>query len=178
MIIRRTRSLDGFVRGYRALARLPPPVLGPVPVTTLLEDAAALFRPRWEKLGVTLVVHGAAPDTIVHCDAGQLLQALLNLLTNAAEATLGDGADALRDVALAARSSGNYVTFLVSDSGPGVLAGQEEAIFRPFFTTKSDGDGIGLALARQIALAHGGTVRLVRPGPLAGATVALDVHMG
>ena len=172
VIMRRTRGLDGFVRGYRTLARLPPPDLHPVSARALLDDAATLFRTRWEPSGVELAVLGV-PDMLLQCDAGQVTQALLNLLANAAEATLSDHAATSRNVSLAASARGGGVEFLISDNGPGVPAGYEDRIFDPFFTRKREGDGIGLALARQIALAHGGTVRLVADQSC-GATFALS----
>ena len=175
VILRRTRGLDGFVRGYRTLARLPPPDLRPVSATALLDDAAALFRTRWGPAGVMLAEQRPAPDIIFHCDAGQVTQALLNLLANAAEATLSDQAATSRNVSLAASGRGSGMEFLVSDSGPGIPAGCEEKIFSPFFTMKGEGEGIGLALARQIALAHGGTLQLVATGQPCGATFALSI---
>ena len=175
VILRRTRGLDGFVRGYRTLARLPPPDLRPVSATALLDDAAALFCTRWGPAGVMLAERRPVPDIIVHCDAGQVTQALLNLLANAAEATLGDREATSRNVSLAASGRGSGMEFLVSDNGPGIPAGYEEKIFSPFFTMKPDGDGIGLALARQIALAHGGTLQLVATGRPCGATFALGI---
>ncbi len=171
VIMRRTRGLDGFVRGYRTLARLPPPDLHLVSARALLDDAATLFRTRWGPSGVKLAVQ-AAPDIIMQCDAGQVSQALLNLLSNAAEATLADRAATSRNVSLAAYARGSGMEFLISDNGPGVPAGYEDRIFDPFFTGKREGDGIGLALARQIALAHGGTLRLVA-GQSCGATFAM-----
>ena len=175
IILRRTRGLDGFVRGYRALARLPPPVLRPVPVATLLDDAAVLFRTRWKPLGVELAGPGPVPDVMVRCDAGQVTQALLNLLANAAEATLGGQTAAPRHVSLSASARGSGVEFLVADSGPGIPVGHEDDVFRPFFTTKADGDGIGLSLVRQIALAHGGTLQLVATDRSSGATFAFSL---
>ena len=104
-----------------------------------------------------------------------MTQALLNLLANAAEATLGDREATSRNVSLAASRRGSGTRFLLSDSGPGIPAGYEEKIFSPFFTMKRDGDGIGLALARQIALAHGGTLQLVATGQRCGATFTLSI---
>ena len=176
VIRRRTSGLDGFVRGYRALARLPPPDLRSASVTTLLADAATLFRTRWGPLGLVLVTRGPVPDIIVACDAGQVTQALLILLANAVEAILDGAATASRDVRLSASSHWSGVRFLVADSGPGVPAGHSEEIFRPFFTTKAEGNGIGLALARQIALAHGGTLHLLSTGQSRGATFAFGIQ--
>jgi two-component system nitrogen regulation sensor histidine kinase NtrY len=172
VILRRTRGLDGFVRGYRTLARLLPPDLRPVSATALLDDAAALFRTRWGPAGVMLAEQRPVPDIIFHCDDGQVTQALLKLLANAVEATLADQSATSRNVGLAASARASGLEFLITDNGPGVPTTDTERIFSPVFTTKNEGVGIGLALARQIALAHGGTLQLVATTGRFGATFA------
>ena len=97
-------------------------------------------------------------------------QALINLVRNAIEA--------LRDVpgradrASAARDLDGRIVIAVADNGPGIAPDQREKVFVPFFTTKRQGSGVGLTLARQIATLHGGTVAIseTRGG---GATVSL-----
>lgn len=160
VIVRRARGLDRFVQGYRSLARLPPPQLRPISIATLLGDAAALFRTRWR--GVALLVVGPEPDIVVRADADQLSHALLNLLANAAEAALAGGL--APQVELRATADGSTVTLIVADNGPGVAEAECEAIFRPFHTGKPDGSGIGLAIARQVALGHGGSLLLDAAG--------------
>ena len=148
------------MQSYRSLARLPPPQLRPISIATLLGDAAALFRTRWR--GVALLVVGPEPDIVVRADADQLSHALLNLLANAAEAALAGGL--APQVELRATADGSTVTLIVADNGPGVAEAECEAIFRPFHTGKPDGSGIGLAIARQVALGHGGSLLLDAAG--------------
>lgn len=158
IVLRRARDLDRFVRGYRALARVPPPERRPVSATAMMREAASLFAARWCGLGVALELDVPVPDVVASLDAGLAGQALLNLLANAAEAALA-GAGPPR-VWLGAEAEFGATAFRIRDSGAGVPEGQAAAIFQPFTTTKPDGSGIGLSLARQIAQSHGGTLDL------------------
>ncbi len=173
-IMRRARGLDQFVQGYRMLARLPPPVLRPASVAALLTDAASLFRSQWTEQDVILVFDAPDPDIIASLDPDLLLQALLNLLGNAAEAACaGSARPGWIELSGFARHGG--VAFRIVDSGDGVPAGQEEAIFRPFVTLRAGGSGIGLSLARQIAQSHGGSLILERTTTGGGASFLLHL---
>ena len=157
-IARRSEGLLRFVGAYREMARLPDPRLREVSVSALLHDVALLFRTRWEEKGVLLEVDPPRPDLTVSIDPDLLSQALINVLANAAEAALEFGAPTVR---IAAEAVGDgRVAVSVEDSGPGVNLDDPTLIFRPFFTTKPTGTGVGLSLARQIVLAHGGDIVL------------------
>ncbi|MBB2161423.1 sensor histidine kinase [Gluconacetobacter sacchari] len=161
-ILRRTRGLDRFVQGYRDLARLPPPDPRPTDLHDLLRALGTLFDARWTgrvQLETTL----PPQRVIVRLDAAQMEQALLNLLNNAAEAALAATGDATAPdptVWLQGHATSTGMLIAVRDNGPGIPDAYREAIFRPFFSLKPDGSGIGLSLARQIALAHGGSLTL------------------
>lgn len=172
IILRRARGLDRFVQGYRTWAALPPPVLRPISVVALLGDAASLFETRWQAQGVRLQLDPPSPDILIRLDGDLLIQALLNLLANGAEAALA-GETRPPAVMLSASAQDDRLALRVTDSGAGVAAGQEEAIFRPFFTLKPGGTGIGLGLARHIALSHGGSLILEPAAPGRGAAFLL-----
>ena len=96
---------------------------------------------------------------------------MLNLVRNAADAVAGT---AEAEIGLACVGEGNEVRFEVSDNGPGIGPDRLEEIFVPFFTTREGGAGIGLTLARQIALAHGGQVH-ARRNAVSGTTFVLTI---
>jgi two-component system nitrogen regulation sensor histidine kinase NtrY len=101
-----------------------------------------------------------APDVTIQGDAAQLEQLLINILHNAAEASL----ETAGTVTTGWRDMVECVEVFVRDTGPGIM--NPTNLFVPFFTTKPGGSGIGLALSRQIAEAHGGSLTLVnRVGP-------------
>lgn len=161
-LTRHAEGLQRFVEAYRALARLPEPSTRPVAPAQLVEDLTRLFASRWP--AVTLSVD-VAPDmigeTLWPMDRDQINQALWALIQNAAEAaTVDRGVDAC--VGLSVRRIETGLALEVRDNGNGIPQGSETAIFRPFHTTKPEGTGIGLSLARQIAHAHGGTLTIER----------------
>lgn len=157
-VARRAAGLQRFGEAYRSLARLPAPVFAPMDLREVAGDLARLFATRWPDL--PLAFEGGPPVRL-HGDADQLSAALWALLQNAAEAVGGQpGAQ----VGLALRRDADTAWWQVWDNGPGVAAADRVAIFRPFFTTKAQGTGVGLALARQILLAHGGDLVLAEGG--------------
>jgi signal transduction histidine kinase len=94
-------------------------------------------------------------------------------LTNAAEAAL-EGADKAEvQLVSLARPSGR-LRITISDNGPGVRLADPNLIFRPFFTTKPGGTGVGLSLARQVVLAHGGEISVDSSAP-AGTTILISL---
>lgn len=177
-LARRAAGLTRFVEAYRTLARLPPPDLAPTSLAALIDESARLFRSRWRSAGVELEVAPfaeAGPETgTVRLDRDLVVHALLNILTNAAEAAL---ANALRPplVRLGAAPSDGGAIFWICDSGAGVADGLDVQVFQPFFTTKPEGTGVGLSFARQVALSHGGDL-VLKPGPPgSGACFALSI---
>ena len=159
VIARRAEGLHRFVEAYRRLARLPAPAPRRVSLAELLDEAGQLFETRWTPLGVRLDLAPPKPDILIRIDPDLTAQALLGLLTNAAEAALA-GAGATPAVRLSAQASGEGAVIAVEDNGPGVPDDQAADVFRPFFTTKPEGAGIGLSLARQAIVSQGGQLLL------------------
>ena len=147
VITSRSESLSRFIGAYARLARLPRPQMQPLAVAECVHRAAT-FETR-------VPVHvEPGPPISIQGDPDQIEQALINLLRNAADASLITGGV----VEAGWRRDGAMVEISVADHGPG-LAGTAN-LFVPFFTTKPGGSGIGLVLSRQIAEGHAGALTL------------------
>jgi signal transduction histidine kinase len=159
-ISRRAGSLVDFVSSYRSLSNVPEARPERVSVAELFERVAALVGPAWrERDGVTaFAVEPSSLELIV--DQGQLEQALINLIKNAADATSQAGKPKVTVSARLVR--GGRLRIEVADNGPGVPDELVGSIFTPFFTTKKHGSGIGLAMVRQLVHGNGGTVRYAK----------------
>ncbi|MBV1774555.1 HAMP domain-containing histidine kinase [Burkholderiaceae bacterium DAT-1] len=157
-ISRRADSLAAFVSSYRRLSALPAPIMERTPVSQLFARLEALIRPEWDAVQGHLRLSIEPPTVELMCDSGQLEQAFINLARNALEACRQSNPPCLN---ISARlSKGGRLRIEVSDNGPGVPDAITSQIFTPFFSTKSKGRGIGLALVRQLVHNNHGTVRL------------------
>ena len=161
-IRRRGAGLLEFVQRYRQSSDLPSPVLKPVKVGELLAETDALMASRFREKGITYRSAVSHPTREIAADAGLLTHALINLLTNAIEA-VADVAQPTVEVSVDA--SGESVIITVRDNGPGIREEDREQVFVPFHTTKPGGSGIGLSLARQIAISHGGRLEVFDSHP-------------
>jgi len=162
LIAGRAESLSRFMASYARLARLPPPKLQPLDVATWVRRVVGLER----RLAVVVA---AGPDAVIQADGDQLDQLLINLVDNAVDAALESGME--RGVEVGWRRDRKFVEVWVRDEGPGIA--DTGNLFVPFFTTKPEGSGIGLALSRQIAEAHGGSLTLSNRGEGQGAEARL-----
>ncbi|MBK6580555.1 MAG: HAMP domain-containing protein [Sandaracinaceae bacterium] len=150
--------LTGITEQYLRLSRVPQPQLEPGDLGRLVRDIAAFMAEEMRAHGSRLVVELAEPLPQVALDAGQLRQALLNLLRNAREAMPGGG-----EVHVSVQPAAPGVRLTVRDHGSGISDSVRERIFDMFYTTKERGTGLGLPLTQQIVTAHGGTIECVRP---------------
>jgi nitrogen fixation/metabolism regulation signal transduction histidine kinase len=169
LIAERSESLDRFIGAYSRLMHLPQPSFSQVDVAQLLRRVAGLET----RMEVTV---DEGPPVRVRADRDQLEQLLINVISNAVEASqqshpAGDGR-----VALGWRIDANELEVRVDDDGPG-LANDTNA-FVPFYTTKEHGSGIGLALSRQIAEAHAGTLTLANHPDRPGCRATLKLPLG
>jgi C4-dicarboxylate-specific signal transduction histidine kinase len=159
-IARRAASLVEFVGSYRSLSTVPPAQPEPVPVSELFARLSMLMAPQWQARGgrAEFTVEPASLELMA--DPGQLEQALINLLKNAAEAT---SATPQPQLLVSARlSRGGRLRLEVADNGPGVPDDMAAHIFTPFFSSKKQGRGIGLAMVRHLVHANGGMVRYAK----------------
>jgi len=164
LIESRSGSLGRFLRAYAQLARLPKPQVRRVRMAPLAHRLIELEN----RLPVSVK---AAHDLHINADPDQLEQLLINLVRNAVDATLETGGRVWVD--WEAVDGGVQVT--VEDEGPGLP--DTSNLFVPFFTTKPSGSGIGLALSRQIAEAHGGTLTLENRAGAKGCRATLRLPL-
>ncbi|QNE31894.1 sensor histidine kinase [Sphingomonas sp. NBWT7] len=165
-LARRTEGLRHFIDSYRAVAREPRVVRQRFAARAFADEHERLFRAEWP--AVTL--HADCADTTIDGDRALLSQLLLNLLRNAAQAAKAHAAQP--KIRLAIERTADGIAITVEDNGPGVPDKLRQEVFLPFFTTRAEGTGVGLNLARQIAVAHGGTLD-VADSPLGGALFRL-----
>ena len=158
-INRRADSLVDFVASYRSLSNVPPARPERVVLAALFARVDALVGPLWRARGGELAFTVEPGSLELMADPGQLEQALINLLKNAFEAT-GPGGRARVDARLV---RGSRLRIEVADDGAGVPEAAVPHIFTPFYTTKKQGGGIGLAMVRHLVHENGGTVRYARP---------------
>ena len=159
-IASRADSLSRFLQAYTRLTKLPPPQKQDVDLAQLVQRVVDL-EPRLK------VQTLPSSKTVIHADAAQIEQALINLVHNAVDAAL----ETHGTVALGWHEKGSAVEIFVEDEGPGIM--NPTNLFVPFFTTKPDGSGIGLPLSQQIAEAHDGTLVLMNRADRQGARALL-----
>jgi signal transduction histidine kinase len=168
VIAGRSESLSRFLEAYGRLARLPAPQPQRVDLGPLLRRVAGLEQ----RLPVAV---RDGPAVEIQADPVQLEQVVINLLRNAAEASL-DAADGRVELGWEAPPGSGQVEVWIDDRGTGLA--DTGNLFVPFFTTKPQGSGIGLVLSRQIAEAHGGSLVLENRKPGPGCRARLRLPLG
>jgi len=153
-LARRAHGLSHFIEAYRAVARTPEIKRRHFAAGPWAEELARIFAAKAPEVPLALEV---VPESLaLDGDPDLLAQVVINLMQNAAQA-MADGARPAR-LALRLLRSARGAAIEVEDNGPGVPASLRQDIFLPFFTTRSTGSGVGLNLARQIVVAHGGAI--------------------
>lgn len=150
-IHRRSKGLLSFVDNYRKLTRLPQPQIYPFYVKELLQSLQQLLAPAGVHFSYTL----HPKQLLLKADKGMVEQMLINLLKNAREACQ-DQDNVKIDVR--AEKVGDEIRISVSDNGQGIIPEAMEKVFIPFYSTKSNGSGIGLSVCQQIIIRHKGRI--------------------
>lgn len=145
--------IDRLVSEFLAFAKPSLLTLSTVRPFESAERVCALCRLQLEQSGITVEMKDAAPAVTVAGDDNQIFQAVLNLVINAIEAMPSGGTLRITQAVL-----GSDLVLIFGDTGPGVPSDLEERIFNPFFTTKVDGTGLGLAKVFAVMESHGGRV--------------------
>ncbi len=161
-LLQEVRNLSEMITAFLNFARPQPLQLEDVDLAELIQECARELGPLFESSRVKLVIaeSSSAQRIEMQADLRMLRQALLNLLRNAAEAIPDDQADRRVTVrsSIESQQGKQWVTISIQDTGDGIAESDLQNIFIPFFTTKSGGHGIGLALAHRVISEHGGTL--------------------
>jgi len=175
------RNLSEMVTSFLNFARPQPLQLDEVNVAELIAECAGELRQLFAELRVKLAITGTAgvspahSEVLIRADERMLRQALLNLIRNAAEAIPESqtdrhvGVSSTTELDLAGKE---WARVEIKDTGQGIAPADLQRIFIPFFTTKTSGHGVGLALAHRVITQHGGTLTATN-APTGGAEFIL-----
>ena len=155
-LARRTDGVMHFVESYRQISRAPEIRARPIDVAAWGKELEALFRASDRTVGIGFTLETEA-GLALEADPDLMSQVLINLIRNAAQAARGH-AEAPHVTLCFSRTRSGRTLIEVADNGPGVPERMRQDIFLPFFTTKPEGTGVGLSLARQVVLAHRGSI--------------------
>jgi two-component system, NtrC family, nitrogen regulation sensor histidine kinase NtrY len=169
-LARRSGGLLHFVQNHRRLTRRLVAQVSIVPVRRVFIRLQRLLADELKTRDIELVARVEPESLEVSVDTDLLDQALINLVRNAMEALRDTSAGRISLTAF--QDSGGHAVIAVADNGPGIPADLREKVFVPFFTTKRQGNGVGLTLVRQIASVHGASVAISEP-PGGGARISM-----
>jgi two-component system, NtrC family, nitrogen regulation sensor histidine kinase NtrY len=144
----RNQNLNIFMRNFADVVRLPPPNKTQVDLNQLVTRVATLFEFKAADARIQFQFLISGQPFMIHADQQQLEQALINIIKNSMEAIQADG-----KIIIASDPEARKLT--ITDSGPGICMEHAEHLFSPFFSTKKDGQGVGLTLVKEILLNHG-----------------------
>lgn len=170
------RRIEKIVKSMKSLAHQgdEDPFL-PTPVKLILEDVLDLFFERFRNHGIQLTIAEYDPGLIVECRSHEVLQVLVNLLTNSF--------DAIKDLQkkwtrIEVRTKGSDLEISVTDSGPGIASDVAAKLFMPFFSTKKVqyGTGLGLSISQNLMRRHRGDIKYDSSSPFTRFVVTLPLE--
>jgi nitrogen fixation/metabolism regulation signal transduction histidine kinase len=170
-IVQESAAMEGLLAEFRDFARLPEPHKARLKLRELVEESIYLFETSWPRLA--LDIEGVDANVCIRADKGLLKQVLVNLVSNAADATGGGGHVWIRSDLVKTEDS-RYCRLQLRDDGPGIAPEIGDRIFTPYFSTKPTGTGLGLAIVEHIVAAHGGSIRYESP-PGQGTLFIIDL---
>jgi len=165
--------LDGIVERFLKLAGPSGLDLQPVEMPKLIAHVCDLLRVEASTRQIEIAAHSEDALPAVKADPIRLTQALMNLVINAVQAV---GQNGRVEVTAARSANADAVQVRVQDTGPGIPADKLTEIFDPYYSTKPEGSGLGLWIAQQITVAHGGSL-VATNGPDRGAVFTLTLPL-
>lgn len=171
IIQKESKRLNRLLTELLDFARPRNPEFRSIEFAPLADSVVRLLQVQAAKKNLTFRLSAPLTMPAIECDPEQLRQVLLNLCLNAVQA-----ADAPGEISIHASTAGQSACVEVRDQGPGISDEIQAHLFEPFYTTKSDGTGLGLAVARQIIDSHGGAIS-VAPNSPRGARFVIDIPL-
>lgn len=157
-IQRRSDGMLKFVEDYRKLSKIPTPAPEEIEIKALLESIYILMKGEVDKKGITLLLHPPASDQTILADPQLIEQVLINVITNSIHALENKPGGTIE---INTSGSRHQKIITIKDNGGGIDAKKLESIFVPFYSTKTNGSGIGLSLSKQIMNLHNGTIKVI-----------------
>jgi nitrogen fixation/metabolism regulation signal transduction histidine kinase len=170
-LIEQIDALTHIANEFSNFAKLPQPVIAEIDLVSLLKAVVALFDGDGN-VHVKLELNTTESQTIVPGDKEMLLRVLNNLVSNGIQAV---SMNTVAQIVISLETSDELVFVRVKDNGTGIPKDQVQTIFEPYFTTKSTGTGLGLAMVKQIVETHGGTIVIEETSP-SGTTVLVSLN--
>jgi signal transduction histidine kinase len=170
ILVREVDRLNRVLENFLRFVRQSPPERGQFDLNVVVREVLDLTRRQAERSDVAVVLRTAALPPLAG-DAGQLRQAILNLVLNAFQAMPAGG-----QLTVVTRHAGAQAQVSLTDTGPGIPVEEQARIFKTFVTTRPDGTGLGLPISQRIVAAHGGSITVVStPGDGATFTISLPL---
>jgi len=157
-IHKRSVNLIAFVEKYRQLTKIPQPIIQEIDVKSFIEQIQLLFQNSLKENHIKLIIKLFPGNIRIRADEKLIEQVLINIIKNAIESFSQTQKNKIIEIKGFINPLGRKI-IEIADNGEGIMKEVIERIFIPFFTTKPNGSGIGLSLARQIMLLHGGNLR-------------------
>lgn len=177
--LREIERLDHVVRGTLAIGRSGVGARSKFSISSLIDEALEFVRPELDERGIRVLKNNHAPEDTVLGTADQLQGAFLNLFLNAIDAMPNGGQIRVRTYEVEPATGGaRRVRVAISDTGPGIPPEVRDKVLDPFFSTKAQGSGLGLAVALHTIEGHGGSLRLSERSEVgAGAEFVIDLPL-
>jgi two-component system, NtrC family, sensor histidine kinase PilS len=173
IVLREAERLNHLVTRFLEFTRPAPPRRAQVDLSRIVEHTLEVFS--HDPGAARVRIERSLVPATVACDADQMRQVFWNLLANAAQACGAHaGEDRVGTIRVSCSPAADGVALIVQDDGPGIPPQNVQRIFTPFFTTKQQGTGLGLATVQRIVDAHGGTI-VVESSPGCGAKFAVHI---
>jgi signal transduction histidine kinase len=167
-------SLNDLLVEFREFARLPMPRLQSVRFREVVEEVADMYANL--STAVTMDFSHVSEDSIIRADPAQIKQVLANLVRNAIQAMPAGGEVSIRS-ATVHKENRRFCRIWIKDSGKGISEEIRSRVFEPYFTSKSDGVGLGLAIVERIVFDHDGNIWFETQEGV-GTTFIIDLPLG